>query len=196
MFDSIGWGEIFVIILAGLIIIGPERLPGVIMDVRAAIFAARRAINDAKNELYGEEFDEFRKPMSTVTEYAAMGPKRAIAKVLFDEEGDYLDQLDPRRMMDGDPVVGRNATSSAQGSSRVSQEPPPSRANHAGNADYANQTGGINQTGSYNQQGQAGNPTQPAPKRRRRQPGMGATSPQDTPPAPSSGGGFSWTDVT
>ena len=89
MFDTIGWGEIFVVILAGLIIIGPERLPGVIMDVRAAIFAARRAINNAKEELYGEEFDEFRKPMSTVTEYAAMGPKRAIAKVLFDEDGDY-----------------------------------------------------------------------------------------------------------
>lgn len=103
MFDSIGWAEIFFIIIIGLIVIGPEKLPGVIQDVRAAIFAARRAINNAKEELnsdFGEDFDEFRKPINTVSEYAAMGPKRAIAKALFDEEEDYLDQFDPRAMMD------------------------------------------------------------------------------------------------
>ena len=165
MFDTIGWGEIFVVVLAGLIIIGPERLPGVIMDVRAAIFAARRAINDAKNELYGEEFDEFRKPMSTVTEYAAMGPKRAIAKVLFDEDGDYLDQFDPRKMMDGDPSVGSSAA------------PGPS----------SDDVRGSQERGA---------------KRRRRQPGMGVSAPQDSqtgnqnPPAQSGGAGFSWADVT
>lgn len=110
MFDSIGWGEIFAIIIVGLIVIGPERLPGVIEDVRAAIFAARRAINNAKAELNGEfgEFEEFRKPMNTVTEYAAMGPKRAIAKALFDEDPDYLDQFDPRTMM-GEEPSGRAA---------------------------------------------------------------------------------------
>lgn len=121
MFDSIGWGEIFVIILAGLIIIGPERLPGVIMDVRAAIFAARRSINDAKKELYGEEFAEFRKPMNTVTEYAAMGPKRAIAKMLFDEDGDYLDQFDPRKMMDEDPA--EPGSTSGSGSTQPPSKP-------------------------------------------------------------------------
>lgn len=166
MFDSIGWGEIFVVILAGLIIIGPERLPGVIMDVRAAIFAARRAIDNAKEELYGDEFDELRKPMSTVTEYAAMGPKRAIAKVLFDEDSSYLDQFDPRQMMDGDPAVGRRAGSAAAGGTGQSEQPvqsePPAQSE--------------------------------APRRskpRRMQPGMGAEQPKQ-----SGGGGFSWTDVT
>ncbi|MCT1452826.1 MULTISPECIES: Sec-independent protein translocase TatB [unclassified Corynebacterium] len=166
MFDSIGWGEIFVVILAGLIIIGPERLPGVIMDVRAAIFAARRAIDNAKEELYGDEFDELRKPMSTVTEYAAMGPKRAIAKVLFDEDSSYLDQFDPRQMMDGDPAVGRRAGSAAAGGTGQSEQPVQSEP-----------------------------PAQPeAPRRskpRRMQPGMGAEQPKQ-----SGGGGFSWTDVT
>lgn len=166
MFDSIGWGEIFVVILAGLIIIGPERLPGVIMDVRAAIFAARRAIDNAKEELYGDEFDELRKPMSTVTEYAAMGPKRAIAKVLFDEDSSYLDQFDPRQMMDGDPAVGRRADSAAAGGTGQSEQPVQSEP-----------------------------PAQPeAPRRskpRRMQPGMGAEQPKQ-----SGGGGFSWTDVT
>ena len=39
MFSNIGWGEIFFILIIGLIVIGPERLPGVIQDVRAAIYA-------------------------------------------------------------------------------------------------------------------------------------------------------------
>lgn len=128
MFDSIGWLEIFVVILVGLIVIGPERLPGVIEDVRAAIFAARRAINNAKAELNGEfdQFEEFRQPINTVTEYAAMGPKRAIAKVLFDEEGDYLDQFDPRTMMNEDPQLASssNTTGSTAAGTAARQGQP------------------------------------------------------------------------
>jgi len=128
VFDSIGWLEIFVVILVGLIVIGPERLPGVIEDVRAAIFAARRAINNAKAELNGEfdQFEEFRQPINTVTEYAAMGPKRAIAKVLFDEEGDYLDQFDPRTMMNEDPRLASssNATGSTAAGTAARQGQP------------------------------------------------------------------------
>lgn len=104
MFSSIGWGEIFFVLIIGLIIIGPERLPGVIKDVRAAIYAAKKAINNAKKELDGEleGFDEFRQPLSTVTEYAAMGPRRAITKVLFDDE-QFLDEFDPRAQLEDAP---------------------------------------------------------------------------------------------
>ncbi|OEY23297.1 twin arginine-targeting protein translocase TatB [Corynebacterium sp. BCW_4722] len=102
MFSNIGWGEIFTVLIVGLIIIGPERLPGVVEDVRAAIYAARKAINNAKAELngeLGEDFAEFKGSMDTVTQYAAMGPKRAVAKVLFDGDESYLDSFDPREMM-------------------------------------------------------------------------------------------------
>lgn len=191
MFDTIGWGEIFVVILAGLIIIGPERLPGVIMDVRAAIFAARRAINNAKEELYGEEFDEFRKPMSTVTEYAAMGPKRAIAKVLFDEDGNYLDQFDPRRMMDGDPAVGHNSSGSGATSASGSA---------AGTSAASTQQQGPQPTAQQPSQHSPQPSPQSSPARsskpRRRQPGMGMSTGQQNPPSQSGGAGFSWADVT
>lgn len=88
MFSNIGWGEIFFILIIGLIVIGPERLPGVVEDVRAAIYAAKKAINNAKAELNGEleGFEEFKKPLDTVSQYAAMGPRRAMAKVLFEDE--------------------------------------------------------------------------------------------------------------
>lgn len=195
MFDTIGWGEIFVVILAGLIIIGPERLPGVIMDVRAAIFAARRAINNAKEELYGEEFDEFRKPMSTVTEYAAMGPKRAIAKVLFDEDGNYLDQFDPRRMMDGDPAVGRNssgpgATSASGSASGVASGTSAASTQQQGPQPTAQQTS------QHSPQPSPQSSPERSSKPRRRQPGMGMSTGQQNPPSQSGGAGFSWADVT
>lgn len=107
MFSSIGWGEIFFILVIGLIIIGPERLPGLIEDVRAAIYAAKKAINNAKKELDGEldAFEEFREPLNTVTQYAAMGPRRAMAKVLFDGDERFFDEFDPRKQLDDTPAV-------------------------------------------------------------------------------------------
>ena len=88
MFDSVGWSEIFFILIIGLIVIGPERLPGVIQDVRAAIFAARKAINNAKKELNGE-FDDLSADL-------AEGPKAALGKVLFDDDPEVMDMLDPK----------------------------------------------------------------------------------------------------
>lgn len=106
MFDSIGWGEIFFILIVGLIVIGPERLPGVIEDIRAALFAARRAINNAKAELNGEmgdlgaEFDQLRQPLSQIASLRGMGPKGALTKALFDGDATYVDSLDPRTIME------------------------------------------------------------------------------------------------
>ena len=195
MFDTIGWGEIFVVILAGLIIIGPERLPGVIMDVRAAIFAARRAINNAKEELYGEEFDEFRKPMSTVTEYAAMGPKRAIAKMLFDEDGNYLDQFDPRRMMDGDPAVGHNSSGPGATSASGSASGVASGTSAASTQQQGPQPAAQQPSQHSPQPSPQSSPARSS-KPRRRQPGMGMSTGQQNPPSQSGGAGFSWADVT
>lgn len=102
MFDNIGWGEIAALLVLALIIIGPERLPGVIKDVRAAIFAARRAIANARAELdgeFGEEFSEFRVPISQAAEWGKMGPRRAITKALFDDDEAALDDFDPRKIV-------------------------------------------------------------------------------------------------
>lgn len=109
MFSSIGWGEVFFILIIGLIVIGPERLPSVIEDVRAAIYAARKAINNAKRELNGEleEFEELRKPLDTVSQYASMGPKRAMAKFFFEDDEEFLESFDPRKMMEDDAPPAR-----------------------------------------------------------------------------------------
>lgn len=102
MFSSIGWTEVFAILVLGLIVIGPERLPGLIQDVRAAVYAARKAINNAKAELsgdLGEEFEEFRKPLSEVAKWQRMGPRAALTKALFDGDEEFMDSFDPKKIM-------------------------------------------------------------------------------------------------
>ena len=104
MFSSIGWPEIFVIVLLGIIVIGPERLPEVIKDVRAAIYAARKAINNAKAELNGEmgsitsEFDDIRGPLTQAAQWTRLGPKGAITKALFDGDESAWDDFNPKKM--------------------------------------------------------------------------------------------------
>lgn len=124
MFSSFGWGEFFFILVLGLIIVGPERLPGVIEDVRAAVYAARKGIANAKRELNGEmgEFEEFRKPMSTVSKYASMGPARAMSSLLFDGDEEYLQSFDPRRVLEDDDAQGSGVPS---GPRPPAQKPQP-----------------------------------------------------------------------
>lgn len=106
MFSSIGWVEIFFIGLLALIIIGPERLPNVIQDVRAAIFAARKAINNAKKELNGDfeglgkEFDAIREPLSQAAEWGRLGPRAALTKALFDGDDSAWDDFNPKKLLE------------------------------------------------------------------------------------------------
>ncbi|MDY6049557.1 MAG: Sec-independent protein translocase protein TatB [Corynebacterium sp.] len=98
MFSNVGWGEIIVVLVVGLFIIGPERLPKVIEDVKAAVYAARMGIAKAKialNDDLGEEFDELRKPLTELAKMRAMGPKAALTKTLFDGDDTYLNAIDP-----------------------------------------------------------------------------------------------------
>ncbi|GAB3080529.1 Sec-independent protein translocase TatB [Corynebacterium aquatimens] len=218
MFSSIGWVEIFVVIIAGLIIIGPERLPGVILDVRAAIFAARKAINNAKAELSGEfdgEFDEFRKPITAVTEYAAMGPKRAIAKVLFDEEGEFLDQFDPRTALGDAPKTAMNSDmpeSSVDAAKKADAQDGAAAASSAASASSAAAAGepARSEENDMALMKTEYTPTQPMAKnpyrRRRHQPGLRTKVDPPANQTPASGGqgttesggsgGFSWADIT
>lgn len=135
MFSSIGWLEIAFIVLIGIVVIGPERLPGVITDIRAAIYAARKAINNAKAELegdlsgLGEEFDSLRGPISQAAEWTRMGPRGVITKALFDGDESAWDDFDPKKMTEGlgKPAISnqpQQPTSGTQGSSTPTQNKP------------------------------------------------------------------------
>lgn len=181
MFSSIGWPEIFVIVLLGIIIIGPERMPEVIKDVRAAIYAARKAINNAKAELNGEmgsitsEFDDIRGPLTQAAQWTRLGPKGAITKALFDGDESAWDDFNPQKM--AEDIKSNTAPKEPE------QQQPQQRPSFDYSQVYAEQ------------------PQQPQPQQR-----AAASQPQSTEqPAPekkpprdgeeSTGGGM-WEDVT
>jgi sec-independent protein translocase protein TatB len=89
MFDSVGWGEILVLLLAGLFILGPERLPGAAAWIGKSIRKVREFATGARDQLrneMGPEFDELRKPLENLRELRNFDPKRMVTQHLFNDE--------------------------------------------------------------------------------------------------------------
>ena len=90
MFANVGWGEMLVLVIAGLVILGPERLPGAIRWTSGAVRQARDYISGATSQLrqdLGPEFDDLREPLSELQKLRGMTPRAALTKHLLD--GDY-----------------------------------------------------------------------------------------------------------
>lgn|SRR5574337_394488 len=87
MFANIGWGEMLVLVVVGLVILGPERLPGAIRWTATALRQARDYLGDATSQLreeMGPEFDELREPLSELQKLRGMTPRAALTKHLLD----------------------------------------------------------------------------------------------------------------
>ncbi|MER7010945.1 Sec-independent protein translocase protein TatB [Saccharopolyspora sp. NPDC000359] len=89
MFDSIGWPELLVLIVVGLFVLGPERLPQgaawLGKTVRQVKEYATGARDHIKSEL-GPEFDDLRKPLEDLRGIRNFNPRSAVTKHLFDGE--------------------------------------------------------------------------------------------------------------
>lgn len=93
MFESVGWGEILVLIVAGLFILGPERLPDAAAWVGKTMRKAREFATGARQQLrdeMGPELDEFQKPIEDLRGLRNFDPKRAVTQHLFDGDPDPL----------------------------------------------------------------------------------------------------------
>src|SRR5215813_9841191 len=87
MFANVGWGEMLVLVIAGLVILGPERLPGAIRWTSGALRQARDYISGATSQLredLGPEFDDLREPLSELNKLRGMTPRAALTKHLLD----------------------------------------------------------------------------------------------------------------
>ncbi len=87
MFANVGWGEMMVLVIAGLVILGPERLPGAIRWTSGALRQARDYVSGATNQLrddLGPEFDDLREPLSELQKLRGMTPRAALTKHLLD----------------------------------------------------------------------------------------------------------------
>ena len=84
MFDSIGWGEIVVLVLAALFIFGPERLPHLAKDAATGLRKVRTAITGVRqqvNESLGDDLPELRD-----LDLRKYHPKTFIRSQLFEDE--------------------------------------------------------------------------------------------------------------
>ena len=89
MFANVGWGEMLVLVIAGLVILGPERLPGAIRWTAGAVRQAREYLSGATSQLredLGPEFEDLRQPLSELQKLRGMTPRAALTKHLL--EGD------------------------------------------------------------------------------------------------------------
>jgi sec-independent protein translocase protein TatB len=87
MFANVGWGEMLVLLIAGLVILGPERLPGAIRWTSGALRQARDYVSGATSQLredLGPEFDDLREPLSQLNKLRGMTPRAALTKHLLD----------------------------------------------------------------------------------------------------------------
>lgn len=87
MFANVGWGEMLVLVVVGLVILGPERLPGAIRWTANALRQARDYLSGVTSQLredLGPEFDDLRVPLSELQKLRGMTPRAALTKHLLD----------------------------------------------------------------------------------------------------------------
>lgn len=93
MFGSLSWEHILVLVVVGLVVLGPERLPGAIRWTSTALRQARDYLSGVTTQLredLGPEFDEFRAPLSELQRLRGMTPRAALTKHLLDGDDSFL----------------------------------------------------------------------------------------------------------
>ena len=118
---DISWGEVLVLIVAGLFILGPERLPGAARWLGKTVRQVREYATGARDQLQSElgpEFEEFRKPLQDLSKLRNFDPKRVVTQHLLDATGGY----DPRDDLRINGTNGTNGTK-ANGYTGVSNQP-------------------------------------------------------------------------
>ncbi|MPZ65351.1 MAG: Sec-independent protein translocase subunit TatB [Pseudonocardiaceae bacterium] len=95
MFGNIGWSEFLILVVAGLFIFGPERLPTAAAWLGRTVRQVREYATGAREQLrseLGPEFDELRKPLDDLRGIRNFNPRRMATRQLFedlDDEPDY-----------------------------------------------------------------------------------------------------------
>ena len=100
MFANVGWGEMLLLVVAGLVILGPERLPGAIRWTSGALRQARDYISGATSQLredLGPEFEDLREPLGELRKLRGMTPRAALTKHLLDgDDSIFTGKFDDR----------------------------------------------------------------------------------------------------
>ena len=113
MFESVGWGEILVLVVAGLFILGPERLPSAAAWLGKTSRQVREYATGARDQLrreLGPEFDELRKPLEDLRGLRDFNPRTAVRRTLFDDDPDPAAPMKPNGYAPGPGASAGNGT--------------------------------------------------------------------------------------
>ena len=94
---NIGWGEMLVLVVVGLVVLGPERLPGAIRWTANALGQARDYVSGATKNLreeFGPEFDDLREPLGELQKLRGMTPRAALTRHLLDGDDSLFRAFD------------------------------------------------------------------------------------------------------
>jgi sec-independent protein translocase protein TatB len=89
VFENVGWLELLVLVVVGLFVLGPERLPSAAAWLGKTVRQVRQYATGARDQLrseLGPEFDELRKPLEDLRGIRNFNPRSAVTQHLFDGE--------------------------------------------------------------------------------------------------------------
>jgi len=90
---GIGGAELLILTVAGLFILGPERLPSAATWLARTLKQVREYATGAREQLtneLGPEFDELRKPLAELQQLRGFNPRTAITKHLLDGDDSFM----------------------------------------------------------------------------------------------------------
>lgn len=108
MFGNIGWGELVILLVAALVILGPDRLPGAITWVTKSVRQVKEYANGASQQLkdeLGTDFEDLRKPLADLNQLRGMTPRAVITKHLLDgDDSIFTGNFDTKKTNPGGPT--------------------------------------------------------------------------------------------
>ncbi|WP_224389374.1 Sec-independent protein translocase protein TatB [Pseudonocardia sp. ICBG1293] len=118
MFENVGMPELLVLVVAGLFILGPERLPEAAAWVGRAVRQVKEFASGAQNHLkkeLGPEFDQIQQPLNDLRSLRSLNPRTAITRSLFSDNDAYTPPVKPNGFAPGPGGTAAAAGAAALG---------------------------------------------------------------------------------
>lgn len=127
MFGSLSWEHMLVLVVVGLVVLGPERLPGAIRWTSNALRQARDYLSGVSNQLredLGPEFDDLRVPLSELQKLRGMTPRAALTKHLLDGDDSFLTGSFDKPVKGSPPQTPQSDPAVANGQALAAEKQP------------------------------------------------------------------------
>ncbi|BDD81582.1 hypothetical protein TPB0596_13450 [Tsukamurella pulmonis] len=116
MFSNLGMGEVLMLVVVGLVILGPERLPGAVNWFFTALRQVRDYATGATQQLkddMGGDFDAIREPLQQIQNLRGMTPTAIVTKHLLNGDDSVIREMGDQVRSTADALNLRKAVDAA-----------------------------------------------------------------------------------